>query len=63
MVLQGLENRLCSVGPEEGTLGGGQHDEGSSNGAIVPDEASVKVCKTQETLQLLTGLRNWPGLY
>ena len=48
------------MGPSEGSLGGCQGCERGSDGAIVADEAPVKIGKAQELLQLLTGFRDWP---
>ena len=56
-VPQSLKGRICRMGPSEGSLGGCQGCERGSDGAIVADEAPVKIGKAQELLQLLTGFQ------
>uniref|UniRef100_A0A674MBV5 Uncharacterized protein n=1 Tax=Takifugu rubripes TaxID=31033 RepID=A0A674MBV5_TAKRU len=58
-----LELPECCVrlwGPSKPRLGAGKRREWSCSGAIIPNEAPVKISEPQEPLQLLAGLGAWP---
>lgn len=54
--LQSFEGLADGEGPGKGDFGGGQGCEGSCQGALAPDEASVGVSKPQGPLVLLSVL-------